>query len=93
MLVVADPVASPPHVAYAIGRAVGGAVERNRLRRRLRPIMSELAPSLPPGWYLIGARPSARDCSSAVLRAHLASLPERAGIGSNPAGGPGPVRP
>lgn len=89
---MADPDASPPHVAYAIGRAVGGAVERNRLRRRLRPIMSDLAPSLPPGWYLVGARPRAGDCTSAALRAHLAPLPERLGVGSSPARGSGTGR-
>src|SRR5579862_935798 len=29
----------PPRVAFAIGRKVGGAVERNRLRRRLRVVV------------------------------------------------------
>src|SRR5207245_774623 len=41
----------PPRVAYAIGRKVGGAVKRNRLRRRLRAIVQELAPLLRPGAY------------------------------------------
>src|SRR5216683_8128406 len=33
--------AEPPRVAYAIGRKVGSAVERNRLRRRLRAIVRQ----------------------------------------------------
>lgn len=49
--------AEPPRVAYALGRRIGGAVERNRLRRRLRAVVAESAP--PPGAYLIGAQPSA----------------------------------
>jgi len=55
-----------PAVAYAIGRSVGGAVERNRLRRRLRAIVDEL--DLTPGTYLIGAGPAAATLSSQDLR-------------------------
>jgi RNase P protein component len=39
-------------VAFAIGRALGPAVVRNRLRRRLRMLLTSAA--LPPGWYLFG---------------------------------------
>lgn len=49
----------PPRVAYAVGRAVGGAVTRNRVRRRLRAVMAEQASELPPGAYLVGASPAA----------------------------------
>ena len=52
-----DPVATPPRVAYALGRAIGPAVVRNRLRRQIRALLD--ATSLPPGWYLIGAQPAA----------------------------------
>ena len=41
-------------VAYAVGRHVGGAVVRNRCRRRLRVIAAEASPDLAPGAYLIG---------------------------------------
>jgi len=56
-----DPSASPPRVAFAIGRAVGPAVIRNQVRRRLRALLANLPDdrSLPPGWYLVGARPAA----------------------------------
>jgi len=55
-----DPSASPPRVAFAIGRAVGPAVVRNQVRRRLRALMSSLPDDqpLPSGWYLVGARPA-----------------------------------
>ena len=51
---VIDPAAGMPHVGFAIGRAYGGAVERNRLRRRLRETLVASEVPLPAGWYLIG---------------------------------------
>jgi len=51
---VPDPDLVPPQVAFAIGRAVGSAVRRNRLRRRLRAVLATC--DVPPGLYLIGAR-------------------------------------
>ena len=58
----------PPRVAYAIGRRVGGAVVRNRLRRRLRAVIREQAAVMRAGVYLIGARPSALALSHEQLR-------------------------
>jgi ribonuclease P protein component len=49
----------PPRVGYVIGRRVGPAVVRNRLRRRLRALMRQAAPRLAPGAYLLGAAPEA----------------------------------
>ena len=57
--VVLDPDLGPPRVAFAIGRAFGSAVERNRMRRRLRPLLAAAADRMAPGLYLIGARPIA----------------------------------
>jgi ribonuclease P protein component len=54
-------------VAYAIGKRVGGAVVRNRLRRRLRVIAA--AAALPPGASLVSARPDAADLSFDDLKA------------------------
>lgn len=71
-----DPSASPPRVAFAIGRAVGPAVTRNLVRRRLRALLAEAAArgSLPPGWYLIGARPDAAARSFPELSSAVEAL-------------------
>ena len=52
-----DPSMTPPRVGFSVGRAVGPAVVRNRLRRRLRAMSSAAARDgrLPPGTYLLGA--------------------------------------
>src|SRR5687768_8681726 len=46
---VDDEMAKVPRVAYSVGRRVGNAVVRNRLKRRLRAIVAVAAPHLPPG--------------------------------------------
>ena len=61
----------PPRVAFAIGRRVGPAVVRNRLRRQLRSCVREAASSLPPGAYLIGVAPDAIHLSFEDLRMTL----------------------
>ena len=43
----------------ATGKRLGGAVARNRVRRRLREALRVMAPSFQPGWdVLIIARPA-----------------------------------
>ena len=68
--VVGEP-ADLPCVAFAIGRAVGPAVVRNRIRRRLRAALTELAPA--PGTYLVSVEPAAARRSYAELRDDLAA--------------------
>ena len=46
----------PPRVAFAVGRRVGPAVARNRVRRRLRAAVAELAAHLEAGAYLVAYR-------------------------------------
>ncbi|MEI8000467.1 MAG: ribonuclease P protein component [Actinomycetes bacterium] len=58
----------PPRVAYAVGRSVGDAVRRNRVRRRLRAAVREHAAELrPASAYLVGAGPEARVMTSKSL--------------------------
>jgi ribonuclease P protein component len=65
----------PPAVAFAIPRAVGGAVERNRLRRRLRATLRELEPELEPGGrYLVSAGPAVSRMSPTELRSALSEV-------------------
>jgi ribonuclease P protein component len=62
-------------VAFAIGRTVGTAVVRNRLRRRLRHVLAGCDPTeLPPGTYLFRLAPSTaalsyQELSATVIRA------------------------
>lgn len=68
-----DPEHPGARVAYAVSKKVGSAVVRNRLRRRLRPVMDDLdaAGALAPGGYLIGVRPDVVGLTAAELRRHL----------------------
>jgi ribonuclease P protein component len=59
-----------PQVGYAIGRHCGGAVVRNRLRRRLREVVRQCAPDLPRGRYLLRLDAAAAETPPAALRAH-----------------------
>jgi ribonuclease P protein component len=63
-------------------RTLGGAVQRNRVRRRLRELVRERRQSIGAGWdLLLIARPEAAKASHAELREALGSLLERSGIG------------
>lgn len=72
---IVDDGAGAPHVAYAIGRKVGPAVVRNRIRRRLRVLIEhEAERGLPNGWFLVGAGGRRATQSAADLRADVAEL-------------------
>jgi ribonuclease P protein component len=52
---VSGPPTGPARVAFAVGRRTGGAVQRNRVRRRLRAALRHLNDELQPGSaYLVG---------------------------------------
>lgn len=63
-------------VAFAVGRRVGSAVARNRIRRRLRAALQELEGTMPEGLYLIKCDIGTRDLTYEELRTNL-----REGIG------------
>jgi len=75
---LADPAAVPPQVAFAIGRSVGSAVVRNRLRRRLRELIRAATVEEPPrfrgGQLVIGARPGAGERSFDQLGREVSEL-------------------
>ena len=65
----------PPRVAYAVGRRVGPAVVRNRVRRRLRAAARAHRSELQPGGaYLFGAAPAAATVPFAEIDAAMAQL-------------------
>ena len=63
------------------GRKLGGAVVRNRIRRRLREALRVMAPSLQPGWdVLIIARPPVIAANHEDLAVALQNLLRRGGV-------------
>jgi ribonuclease P protein component len=70
----------PSSVAIAVGKAVGCAVERNLVRRRIRGALEELGASFLGGRrYLIVARPAALAEPYAALAADVRRAVGKAG--------------
>jgi ribonuclease P protein component len=70
---------------FSVSRRVGGAVVRNRVRRRLREIVRRRIGDLPAGWLLvITARPPAATVPTAELTLAVDGLLQRAGLRSRP---------
>ncbi|HMK08035.1 MAG TPA: ribonuclease P protein component [Anaerolineales bacterium] len=67
--------------AVAAGRGAGGAVRRNRAKRRLRSTLRTLAPVISPGWdILLLAREATASAAWADLERAVAGLCRRAGL-------------
>lgn len=64
--------------AYSVGRPVGNAVQRNRLRRRLRGAVAVEINLFPSGAYLLSAAPAARAMTNEELRRAVRALADRA---------------
>ena len=74
--------ATPARLGLSVSRKVGGAVERNRVKRVLRERFAEIAPSLPRGLdVVVIARPGCAEYlderGSDAIGARLAELVER----------------
>ena len=68
----------PPRVGFVVSKAVGGAVVRNRTKRRLREILRADLASLPPGVDLVvRANPAAAEAPFTELQQTLKSLSHR----------------
>ena len=85
-----DPGSGPPRVGFIVSRQVGSAVVRNRVKRRLRHLMSARVGQLPAGALsVVRANPAAAEASAATLAAELDSalgrLTRPAGARSAPA--------
>ena len=70
---------SAPRAGFVVSKAVGNAVTRNRVKRRLRHLVREQLDSLPDGAALVvRATPSAGGAAYAELREDLTRCLKRA---------------
>jgi ribonuclease P protein component len=71
----------PTRFGISTGRRIGGAVERNRVRRRLRTLLRGLDDRIVGGWdVLIVARPPAASATQAEMGTALERLMMGAGL-------------
>lgn len=77
------PATSPARLGLSVSKKVGGAVERNRVKRVLRELFADIAPGLPRGIdVVVIARPGCAEYidekGSALIGERLAELAEKA---------------
>jgi ribonuclease P protein component len=79
----------PTRIGLVTSRRVGGAVVRNRVRRRLREAIRVSRPRLRGGaWLVVVARHLAANATAAELQAEWLRLAGRASMLTDPAGAP-----
>jgi len=75
-------------LGVAAGRKIGGAVARNRIRRRIREVLGRLRPHLAQGVdVVVVPRASAGRASFGELVSSISAALEKAGVLNNPMGG------
>jgi len=71
-LLVEDGCAEPPRVGFVVNKAVGNAVLRNRVHRRLRAVLTARLPDPPAGSLaVVRALPSSASASYEELAADV----------------------
>ena len=69
-------------IGLSTPKSLGGAVQRNRVRRRLRELVKARLERIGPGWdLLLIARPAAAEASHTELGAAIDALLDRSEIG------------
>ena len=72
-------------IGLSTGRKLGGAVVRNRVRRRLREVLRAMAPSFQPGWdVLFIARPAVVGATHDEIAEAVQRLLRRGGVLGGP---------
>jgi ribonuclease P protein component len=81
MTALRRPSDEPARLGVVTSRRVGGAVQRNRTRRRLREIFRARRGEFAPGlWLVVVAKPGAAEASFAELREDWLRLARRLSI-------------
>ena len=75
----------PARVGLIVSKAVGGSVVRHRVSRKLRHVMRDVVPSLPPGTFVVlRALAAAATATSGELEADVSAALRKLGFPRTP---------